>query len=78
MLRILTLAAAAVICTAFTLQGDGFARERNGDSAAAKDALEGKAPPKLTTSEWLNSGAKAPNWANLKGKVVVLDFWAHW
>lgn len=36
----------------------------------------GEAPPALAVSEWKNS---APlELANLKGKVVMLDFWATW
>jgi thiol-disulfide isomerase/thioredoxin len=38
--------------------------------------LEGKPAPALDTSEWL--GAPAPTLADLKGKVVILFFWAHW
>ena len=43
------------------------------------DALEGKAPPALPKSEWLNTpGGRPMTWSSLKGKVVLLDFWAHW
>jgi thiol-disulfide isomerase/thioredoxin len=38
--------------------------------------MEGKAPPELSVQNWINgSGMKL---ADLKGKVVVLDFWATW
>lgn len=60
-------------------QGDGFRRERsNAETNALKDALEGKAPPPITATEWLNIKGEPPTWKTLKGKVVVLDFWAQW
>ena len=56
---------------------DSFERERNGPNDAAKNALEGKpAPPLLGT--WLNTSGKKLDWRGLRGKVVLLDFWAHW
>lgn len=70
------LCAAAILTVGFIGQGDGLRRERGGQTAAAKDALEGKAPPKLVATEWINS--KPLDWNALKGKVVLLDFWAHW
>lgn len=57
---------------------DDFKRERSGRNDAAKDVLEGKAPPALTPGAWFNDGGKKLDWESLKGKVVVLDFWAHW
>jgi len=39
-------------------------------------SLEGQPAPALETSEYLNH--PAPTFAQLKGKVVVLFFWAHW
>jgi hypothetical protein len=75
------LIGAALVCMAFQAPDD-FRRERGGENAAAKDALEGKAPPvKLedTITLWMNlEGDKKPTWETLKGKVVILDFWAHW
>ncbi len=38
-------------------------------------AMEGKPAPKLTTAEWIG---EPQNLADLKGKVVVVDFWATW
>lgn len=39
--------------------------------------LEGKAPPSLEDqSMWINAPGKS--WADLKGKVVVIDCWATW
>jgi thiol-disulfide isomerase/thioredoxin len=38
--------------------------------------LEGQAAPAVDLSEYL--GAKPPSVASLKGKVVLMFFWAHW
>jgi len=57
---------------------DDFQRERGGENDAAKNALEGKTPPALQVSGWMNtdeSGLKLPD---LRGKVVILDFWGTW
>ena len=41
------------------------------------DKMEGKAPPSLEdVTNWTN--AKARSWAELKGKVTVIDCWATW
>jgi thiol-disulfide isomerase/thioredoxin len=43
----------------------------------AIDALIGKAAPEFPAgATWLNS--KPLTWASLRGKVVILDFWAEW
>ena len=55
---------------------DDFKRERNEKTGPAKNALEGKTPPPLKVSDWINS--KGIKLADLKGKVVVLDFWGTW
>ena len=57
---------------------DDFRRERKprDSQAAAKDAAEGKAPPRLSVSGWMNS--EALKLADLKGKVVLLKFWGTW
>lgn len=38
--------------------------------------LEGKPAPELNLSDWI--GAKPPTLASLRGKTVLLFFWAHW
>jgi thiol-disulfide isomerase/thioredoxin len=43
---------------------------------AALNALQGKPAPELQLNGWINS--KALNLKQLKGKIVVLDFWATW
>ena len=39
-------------------------------------SLEGKPAPELNEAEWL--GARPPTLASLRGKPVLLFFWAHW
>ena len=48
---------------------------REGDTARFAD-LEGKPAPALAVENWMNS--KTVTLADLKGKVVMLDFWATW
>lgn len=51
-------------------------REGQGEARSNKDALEGKPAAPVTGSGWLNTtNAAIPD---LKGKIVVLDFWATW
>ena len=57
---------------------DDFRRERGGDYDAAKNALEGKTPPALQVSGWMNTDGTALKLSDLRGKVVVLDFWGTW
>ena len=54
---------------------DGFPREA---PRAKKDPLEGKAPPALQVRDWLNTDGKALSLADLRGKVVLIDFWGVW
>lgn len=57
---------------------DPFPREGNPAQRARKDPLEGKAPPALVVGAWQNSGGKALTLAELRGNVVLLDFWGTW
>lgn len=59
---------AAVINPAW-LEGDEAKRAR-------LEGLEGAAPPVLAVENWVNSDALSLK--DLKGKVVLLDFWATW
>ena len=43
---------------------------------AAITAMQGKPAPALSLTNWINS--KPLTLADLKGKIVVLDFWATW
>lgn len=45
------------------------------EQRAAHDALLGKPMPQLDLSNWINGEVKPDD---LKGKVVVVDFWATW
>jgi thiol-disulfide isomerase/thioredoxin len=46
------------------------------DKRRELDALQGKAPPALQTTGWINR--EPVTLEQLKGKVVLLDFWATW
>ena len=48
----------------------------SGKTRDALDAMQGKTAPKLALKEWINS--KPLDLDALKGKIVVLDFWATW
>ena len=45
--------------------------------ATAGDSFVGKAPPEIKAEGYLNA-EKAPTLADLKGKPVVVEFWATW
>lgn len=75
-LCILGLAAVTTVLIGAGVE-DAFKRERSGKGDEAKNALEGNPPPALEGS-WLNVRGGKLEWDALKGKVVVLDFWAHW
>ena len=57
---------------------DGFPREGSPAQRAKRDSLEGKAPPALQVRDWLNTNGKALSLADLRGKVVLIDFWGVW
>lgn len=72
-----TLPALALLLSAPTLAaGDDFRREDG--NRDLKDALEGKAPPALQVTGWMNTDGEALTLESLRGKVVVLDFWGTW
>ncbi len=56
---------------------DDFQREGKPEQRAKKDPLEGQPPPALVVEGWMNTEA-ALSLEELRGKVVVLDFWGTW
>lgn len=40
-------------------------------------ALEGRPAPALDVTGWLNTDGSL-TWADLRGKVVLIDFWGTW
>lgn len=58
--------------------GDDFLREGSGSARQQKNALENKPPPALEVTDWHNTDGEPLRWEDLKGKVVVLDFWGVW
>jgi thiol-disulfide isomerase/thioredoxin len=54
---------------------DAF-REGNPEQRGRLAGLEGKAAPEIELTDWIGSDPKTL--ADLKGKIVVLDFWATW
>lgn len=65
------LAASPLNADELTAAGEG-----KPDRRAKLAALEGKPAPDLQVSGWVNG--KPLKLSDLKGKVVVLDFWATW
>jgi cytochrome oxidase Cu insertion factor (SCO1/SenC/PrrC family) len=59
-----------------TAQEDDFRREDN--KRIDRAALEGKAPPALQVTDWMNTDGKELTLDSLRGKVVVIDFWGTW
>jgi len=74
-----TLMAASVLAASIDLahapdgSGPKFEDNRN---RAALDAMHGKPAPELAVKSWINS--KPLKLADLKGRIVVVDFWATW
>lgn len=60
------------------IQQADFKREGEGAVRVQKDALENKPPPVFQLSGWMNTDGKAFTLEDLKGKVVILDFWGVW
>ncbi len=57
---------------------DGILRRGARDERTDLDALEGHAPPALRLDDWVNTDGRALRLEDLKGKVVLLDFWGVW
>jgi thiol-disulfide isomerase/thioredoxin len=57
---------------------DDFKREGAPGDRTQKDALEKKEPPALEVKDWLNTDGKELKLSDLRGKVIVMDFWGVW
>jgi thiol-disulfide isomerase/thioredoxin len=57
---------------------DDFRREGSEESRKLKDALEGKPPPPLHVEGWRNIDGESLQLADLRGRVVLIDFWGTW
>src|SRR5262245_45304727 len=69
------LALFVLVACAKVFAADEPRLEKN-DERAALTAMQGKTAPPLTVTNWINS--KPLKLADLKGKVVVLEFWGTW
>ncbi|MEM8882693.1 MAG: hypothetical protein AAGD14_01330 [Planctomycetota bacterium] len=43
-------------------------------SAAGWKKLDGQRAPAITAKEWINAGKKGPQEGDLRGKVILLEF----
>ncbi|MCI0744595.1 MAG: redoxin domain-containing protein, partial [Verrucomicrobia subdivision 3 bacterium] len=59
-------------------EGDTFRRQGLAEQRAAKNALEGNAPPQWHLTGWLNADSDSATPQSLVGKVVIVDFWGTW
>ena len=69
------LTSACLFLFHFSLAADE-PRPENSKVRSQLDAMQGKPAPKLGLKGWINS--KPLSLEDLKGKIVVLDFWATW
>lgn len=56
---------------------DVFWREGREDEREHLNSLEGKPPPALAVTDWMNAG-DATTLDSFRGKVVLIDFWGTW
>ncbi|MEM6883851.1 MAG: TlpA disulfide reductase family protein [Verrucomicrobiota bacterium] len=72
-----TIAAFLLISNSMSAAPDlSFAFEGDAEKRKRLKELQGQTAPKLDVSKWENSDQL--DLASLKGKIVVLDFWATW
>ncbi|HOC54592.1 MAG TPA: TlpA disulfide reductase family protein [Verrucomicrobiota bacterium] len=71
-----TLAAFGLAAAAPAADLSGYVEGGDKNKERLKSLQGSAAPPELAVEGWMNG--KAVNLKNLKGKIVVLDFWATW
>ncbi len=74
-MRLAQITALTILCLAWGARADEPRLEDN-DDRAILNKMQGKPAPPLTVTNWLNS--KPLKLDELKGKVVVLEFWGTW
>src|SRR5688572_27014627 len=74
-MKILLAALCVPLLFPWTVTAEGPAPEAS-KGRAELDAMQGRPAPALELSNWING--KAVQISDLKGKIVVLDFWATW
>jgi thiol-disulfide isomerase/thioredoxin len=67
---------AALVLSSFLLAASLGASPQDHPREQDLSDLEGKRAPALAVTGWLNS--KPLNLADLRGKVVLIDFWGTW
>ncbi len=65
----------AVMGMAFPVPQDDFKREGKGERRAALDKMEGAKAPEWQVEEWISGETTLKE---LRGKVVLIDFWGTW
>lgn len=58
------------------LNADNLKEGKSKERIAALDALIGKTAPEFPNTDWIN--CPPHTWKDYTGKVVVVNFWAHW
>lgn len=66
------LALVALLALAATVSADDLRREQD------LSEKEGKPAPALAATDWMNIEGESLDLADLRGKVVVIDFWGTW
>ena len=67
--RMLTLVLSGMLLGAFAVPAAAQSGWKN---------LNGQKAPSIVAKEWVNAGKKAPTAKDLRGKVILLEFFATW
>lgn len=73
---IAALTALALVACAAAADLSSYIEGTPADRERLKELQDNPKPPELAVAGWMNS--EALNLKDLKGKIVVLDFWATW